>query len=288
VVNNIITKCVCQILQPLYNADQTGSRKPETFRGKTMTFDKKTTPLLVLGILTLLGGGCLGLYALSAPLGVWLGVWEFRDGFAMLQAVNTHAREVMWVCLGVSVAIIVAARVMGVSKSQRFFIPALIGTFGAFLSWYVPNSYAPGEGVPPIHDITTNTVNPPLFVDVVPLRVNAANSLEYTQDVAEQQLAAYPDIVPQYYPESVEQVFERALQVADDMNWELVSSDLAAGRIEATATTFWFRFKDDVVIYLVEDGNQTRLDARSVSRVGRSDVGKNAARLREFFELMAD
>lgn len=253
-----------------------------------MAINKKTLPLQILGILTLLGGGGLGLYALSAPMGVWLGAWEFRDGFAMLQAVNTHARQVMWVCLCVTVFIFIAGFLLSVRKPYRYYVPALIGTFGAFLSWYVPNSYTPGEGIPPIHDITTNTVNPPQFVDVVPLRVDAANSLDYTQDVAEQQLAAYPDIVPQYYDQPVEEVFYKVVDVANDMGWELVTAELDEGRIEATATTFWFRFKDDVVIYLTEARGQTRLDARSVSRVGRSDAGKNAARLREFFERMAD
>jgi uncharacterized protein (DUF1499 family) len=71
------------------------------------------------------------------------------------------------------------------------------------------------------------------------------------------------------------------------MGWELVDSDPGTGRIEATDTTFWFRFKDDVVIQVGRNSaGETELQARSLSRVGRSDVGKNAERLREFFALM--
>ncbi len=66
------------------------------------------------------------------------------------------------------------------------------------------------------------------------------------------------------------------------MGWEMVESSKTDGRIEATATTTWFGFKDDVVIRIrpTEDGSE--LDIRSKSRVGRSDVGKNAERIREF------
>lgn len=67
---------------------------------------------------------------------------------------------------------------------------------------------------------------------------------------------------------------------------ELVAADQSAGRIEATATTFWFRFKDDIVITFAESNGQTQVNARSVSRVGVGDVGANAIRLRKFFETL--
>jgi len=81
-------------------------------------------------------------------------------------------------------------------------------------------------------------------------------------------------------------VFDRALAAARDQGWEIVAAEPEEGRIEATATTFWFRFKDDVVIRIRESGETTYLDARSTSRVGMSDVGKNAARLRAFFDAL--
>jgi uncharacterized protein (DUF1499 family) len=67
------------------------------------------------------------------------------------------------------------------------------------------------------------------------------------------------------------------------MGWEIAEADAAAGRIEATDTTFWFGFKDDVVIRIrpAEDGGSI-VDIRSKSRVGMSDVGANAARIRAF------
>lgn len=70
------------------------------------------------------------------------------------------------------------------------------------------------------------------------------------------------------------------------MGWELVDSSETEGRIEATATTTWFGFKDDVVIRIRATADGSELDIRSKSRVGRSDVGKNAERIREFMSLL--
>ncbi len=81
-----------------------------------------------------------------------------------------------------------------------------------------------------------------------------------------------------------EAAFEHALETARAMGWEIVASDARAGRIEATATTFWYGFKDDVVIRVRPMATGSRVDLRSVSRVGQSDLGKNAARIRAFSE----
>ena len=78
------------------------------------------------------------------------------------------------------------------------------------------------------------------------------------------------------------QVYAAALQTVEARGWKLVSNDPATGIIEATATTFWFGFKDDVVIRIVPNGTGTRLDIRSESRIGTSDVGRNAQRIRAF------
>jgi len=81
-------------------------------------------------------------------------------------------------------------------------------------------------------------------------------------------------------------IFEKALVAVDDLGWELVAQDASAGRIEATDTTFWFRFKDDVVIKIDQQGSDTAVDVRSVSRVGTGDVGANAIRMRKLFALL--
>jgi uncharacterized protein (DUF1499 family) len=84
-----------------------------------------------------------------------------------------------------------------------------------------------------------------------------------------------------------DQAFEKALELARQMGWEIVAADAATGRIEATDTTRWFGFKDDVVIRIENSADGSRMDIRSKSRVGRSDVGANAARIREFTRAFA-
>jgi uncharacterized protein (DUF1499 family) len=70
------------------------------------------------------------------------------------------------------------------------------------------------------------------------------------------------------------------------MDWEIVSLRPADGSIEATATTAWFGFHDDVVVRIRPAGSNSRIDVRSVSRVGRGDAGKNADRIRRYLRLL--
>jgi hypothetical protein len=141
--------------------------------------------------------------------------------------------------------------------------------------------------VPAIHDITTDTENPPVFVSILLLRKDAANPAEYGgPEIAAKQRSAYPDIVTAMVPVPPAQAFDRALQTARDMGWVIVDSSPAEGRIEATDTTFWFGFKDDIVIRVNAADLGSRVDVRSVSRVGRSDVGTNAKRIRRYLKKL--
>jgi len=136
------------------------------------------------------------------------------------------------------------------------------------------------KSVPPIHDITTDLVNPPKFVAILPLRADAPNPAEYQgEEVASQQREAYPELQTQKYQQTAEQVFDAALAAVRSMGLEVVSSDKTLGLIEAYDTTTFFGFVDDVVIRIQSDGQMSMLDARSKSRVGMSDIGKNAERL---------
>lgn len=137
--------------------------------------------------------------------------------------------------------------------------------------------------LPRIHDITTDTDQPPRFVSVVALRAGAANPVEYGgPEIAAQQRTGYPDLQPLSLALPPNQAFDKALATARTMGWEIVASDPSSGRIEATDTTFWFGFKDDVVVRVAAAPNGSRVDVRSVSRVGLSDVGTNAARIRKY------
>jgi uncharacterized protein (DUF1499 family) len=156
----------------------------------------------------------------------------------------------------------------------------------AGLAVTIYNGLVIGEarGAPPIHDLTTDTINPPAFVAVVPLRaVDAQNPPEYAgPEAASAQQAAFPDLQPVYVLKPANQVFAAAKAEIEARGWTLVDANEAEGRIEATAETGWVRFKDDVVIRIQPGREQTRIDMRSKSRVGRGDMGANARRIREF------
>jgi uncharacterized protein (DUF1499 family) len=138
-------------------------------------------------------------------------------------------------------------------------------------------------GAPPIHDITTDTADPPKFVAVLPLRATAANPPDYPgAEFAEQQKKAFPDLQTVTVEAPAEDVFRRAEAAARALGWEIVAAVPSDGRIEATDTTKWFGFKDDVVIRITPAGTATRVDVRSKSRVGRGDAGVNARRIRAF------
>ncbi len=153
-----------------------------------------------------------------------------------------------------------------------------------------PQIAAAGD-VPPIHDITTDTANPPAFVAIVPLRESAPNGYEYgvseawpAEKLGATTMAAYPDLKPIESDLSVADAGDRTEDALQTMGLEIVAVDKEAGLVEATATTFWFGFKDDMVVRIVGKGEGSRIDLRSMSRVGQSDVGANAARITDFVD----
>ena len=164
---------------------------------------------------------------------------------------------------------------------------AVLGFVLGGVAWGIPYAMLrKAESLPVIHDITTDLVNPPQFQpDVLALRAaaHAANSTTYAgASIAALQEKAYPDIRPMTFDLPVAKVFEAALRTAEALGWKPISDDPRTGIIEASDTTFWFGFTDDVVIRVEPSGRGTRLDIRSESRVGESDLGKNAQRIRAF------
>lgn len=151
----------------------------------------------------------------------------------------------------------------------------------------VPVASAVGGGaVPAIHDITTDLDNPPQFVSVVALRGDGSNPIDRAApaDLADLQRTGYPQLETLVVEDTITSVFDAALEVANTQGWDVADAvapeNGEAGRIEATDTTLLFGFKDDIIIRIADDGpDRTLVDMRSVSRVGLSDLGKNAARI---------
>lgn len=218
---------------------------------------------------------------LVAGPGTRMELWDFRFGFGLLR----WAAYAGLAAAAVALVMLLLPRVR--SRGAAGLVLAL--ALGAGVALVPLSGLQRARALPPIHDISTDTTRPPQFVAVLPLRADAPNPAEYGgAEVAAQQLAAYPDVRTHRMDAPPALAFEGAKDAARELGWEIVAADPADGRIEATATTFWFGFKDDVVIRIEPDGAGSRVDVRSVSRVGASDVGANAARIRAFLRALGE
>lgn len=169
--------------------------------------------------------------------------------------------------------------IFGKGRAGRAILAMVVG---AAVAWLPVSLIMTARQVPAIHDITTDTQDPPAFVDIAPLRTGEGiNPPEYAgKEVADQQLEAYPDLESFVLPGTMDAAFEKAVASVSHFGWEMVGQDRATGRIEATETTRWFSFKDDIVMRLRQTNAGVEVDVRSKSRVGRSDIGVNAKRIR--------
>ena len=160
------------------------------------------------------------------------------------------------------------------------FLAIVIGAAGAWMpiSWFLSSQQGPS-----INDISTDVADPPAMVALLPLRRGAPNPPAYPGAAAAAlQRTAYPDVVPVVLPVAPSEAFKRVDRVATALGWDVVARAPPEGRLEAIATSDWFGFRDDIVIRIRPDGTGSRVDIRSKSRVGESDLGVNARRIRDF------
>jgi uncharacterized protein (DUF1499 family) len=137
--------------------------------------------------------------------------------------------------------------------------------------------------VPRIHDITTDTDVPPAFVALAAARAASPNGVDYEgAQVASAQKQGYPDLKTLYSKLPPDALFDRAQQIVRDFGWHVAEANPSQLRIEAVDTSAVYGFKDDIVVLIRSDVAGSRLDIRSASRVGHSDLGVNAARIRKF------
>ena len=228
-----------------------------------------------------IAGGITALTLLAvAPLGWRLGVWHFRTAFYRLMAASGYLAG------GSALASVLALGLgWNALDAREIAGTGLALTLGLLLA-YVPWRYKRTlDRLPKIHDITTDTVDPPPFQAVLPAREaeNASSATYEGAEIARQQHAAYPDLEPVETSLAPRDAFRCAIQAAEAMpRWTLVEQNNAVGRIEATHKSRWFGFSDDIVIRVAANGSGSRIDMRSTSRQGRSDLGVNAARIRDY------
>lgn len=212
-------------------------------------------------------------------LGYRVGLWHFRTGFLILRA----AFFVALAAGALSLLGILLSR--GVRGAVVGGIAGLVIALGfAYVPWQWKQT---ADALPYIHDITTDTEDPPQFVAAAQLRTEDDHPVTYDgPEVAAQQRSAYPDIAPLLTDAPKDRVFEAARQTFQDMGMEITDADSATGRVEASHTSLWYGFTDDVVVRISETSSGSRVDVRSKSRVGRSDLGQNAKRVRTFLSKL--
>jgi uncharacterized protein (DUF1499 family) len=236
--------------------------------------------------LVMLGAGLAAasaLLLLAGPVGYRLGILPLRVALQMLLRWGAYAAIAAAVLSLVGLVVTLTRP----RDARRGILLATIGLLAGLVLIAIPGRFRLGSPKPPIHDISTDTQEPPEYVAVLPLRVNAPNTTVYGgEQIASQQREAYPDLQPLILNVPPPQAFERALDAVREMGWEVVAADAAAGRIEATDTTFWFGFKDDVVIRVRPADGASRIDVRSLSRVGGGDAGTNAKRIRAYLDAL--
>ena len=224
------------------------------------------------------------LLLVAGPLGWRFGWWSYGIAFTTLMPYAFFVGLAAIVVSGMALAL---AGALG--HTWRGIVVAglglVIGTVAAYFPWHASAM----RGVyPRMHDITTDTTNPPSFDFAAAMRAaeNGANAAYPGADTAAMQEKYYPGIAPAVFDESPAQAFDRALAVVKAKGWTIVRSDPAAGVIDAYDRSLWFGFTDDVAIRVSPAGEGSRVDIRSGSRQGRGDLGVNAARVRGFLAAL--
>lgn len=222
------------------------------------------------------------LLAMLAGLGTGQGWWAFGSGLAALRYLFFAA---------------IAGSLLGLfarfRRKDGQMIAVLAIILGVGFAAYLGNFYRVARSVPAIHDVTTDLDDPPQFA-VLPPR---SDNLDKIPDLGRPGFAqlppeerwkavhqdAYGDLRPVRLSIAPAEAIRKAEEVARSKGWAIATSNPAEGRLEATDTTRFFRFKDDVVVRArPAPGGGSIVDVRSVSRVGVSDLGVNARRVRSF------
>ena len=222
----------------------------------------------------IVGLGALALLPVGA-LGARFGLWDFGRGFQLMFTGVFVAAAVL--VLGVAV-LVFALR----AGRRNAVLPIAIGLLASVVALATMGyQYRLTTTVPPINDITTDLDDPPAFGA---LELRGPDVLDYVPDKGVAQRRSYAHIGTERSDLAPENASEKALAVSRELGWEVLADTNVDGErtLEATATTFWFGFVDDVVVRIRPDGAGSLVDVRSASRVGLSDLGANARRIDAF------
>ena len=237
---------------------------------------KRARVALIIGIIAV-----IAIPAMTA--GRYAGLWSPVNAIPSLLAfLITLLASIVALVLGLIGVIGRKGQPWSADPVQRSLIALLLG----LVMVAVIGSFAAGGGkYPPIHDITTDTENPPVFVALQAERdaMHAPNTTAYDPAVGVKQKQGFPDLGPKILPVPADQAFNKALEAAKAMGWRIAAAEPAEGRIEGVAMTFWAGYIDDIVVRITAiDDTQSRIDVRSESRVGGGDAGTNGKRIQQY------
>jgi uncharacterized protein (DUF1499 family) len=201
------------------------------------------------------------------PIGSRIGWWDYYFAVTLFKWAAMLAASFVMIVGGMLLA-------KGSSRKKAIFISLTflvlaIPVLATLLYWKKAK-----QTYPPIQDISTDLFEPPEFWYAPNVKVY--NPLA----IADMQMEAYPDVEPAVLTLPFDQAFNLIHEIVQDTGWEILAVEPENGRIEATDTTFWFGFSDDVVIRVTREGESSTIDIRSTSRFGSGgDGGTNAKRI---------
>lgn len=243
---------------------------------------------------------CTAVIAVAGP-GSQLQLWSWADGFTMMRTVSTPIPV-----LGIGISPIIVAAVLAaafgtlalVKKHKILGVAAIVCAAMAIAAVQVPMRIsAAANSHPFIHDITTDFISPPPII--IGATQDRSNTADYVGDeiapksdktIKQAQQAAYPDVTTRRYSLPKDSVIASANSALNAMDISILASGdhNESYLIQGIHTSTWYGFIDDFIVRISTDDQQVLVDVRSKSRVGTSDLGANAKRIRTFFDLLDD
>lgn len=172
---------------------------------------------------------------------------------------------------------------------------------------------ATAEAQPFIHDVATDTKDPPQFsaAMIKAREADGAKNKLYPFDVplgtleewkgnASVEGKTLAQLIETGYPgldlstltvaEPVAEVVGVIEDAMEMRGYDGITADPKTGIVEGTAEVFWYGFRDDVVARVrpAAGGKGSMVDFRSTSRVGLSDLGVNAKRVADLRQATLD
>ena len=258
-----------------------------------------------------------------AALGTKFGLWGWQFGLGKMTI--GWGPMIIFAAVGFGVLALIIALIKAPRKQPTMLALAAL-LICSMVFFRIMGFGAQATGLPPLHDIQTDWSEPVRFSEAMlmhrkddgamnpvedePVIPDAANArwpgmggrlvsvvqeeAEVEQTVDGQKYApVYPVIEPMYFDQSPTEVADAVTELARSRGWDISTlPDLGEGdtetTLEATETSGWFGFKDDVAIRIRGVDGVTRVDMRSISRVGLSDLGANAKRVSSFMYELED